>query len=200
MFVAMSLSILPCPQAGRQSRITTGPLRRAHLIRTVSVYNLSRANLARPAAELAAVYNASIYFFSELIPTHFDPADCTIRLHGDRSLLPLDYVAAAEALEGAAPRGDFCINILAAYDAFDELRGAHFRAQQQGCDIATAFDIPPVDLVIRTTAEPLLSGFLPLQCQYAELTFLATPLNELTATDIDAVIAEHRRFPQRRGR
>ncbi|MGK2902928.1 MAG: hypothetical protein ACSLE7_08650, partial [Mycobacterium sp.] len=33
LFVAMSLSILPCPQAGRQSRITTGPLRRAHLSR-----------------------------------------------------------------------------------------------------------------------------------------------------------------------
>ena len=30
-FDAMSLSILPCPQVGQQSRITTGPLRRAHL-------------------------------------------------------------------------------------------------------------------------------------------------------------------------
>jgi len=27
----MSLLILPCPNTGQQSRITTGPLRRAHL-------------------------------------------------------------------------------------------------------------------------------------------------------------------------
>lgn len=165
----------------------------------VSVYNLSRANLARPAAELAAVYDASIYFFSELMPSHFSTEECAVRLHGDRSLLPRDYVAAAEALE-TSTSGDFHINILAAYDAVDELRVAHCRALREGCDIAEAFDIPEVHLVIRTTAEPLLSGFLPLQCQYAELMFLSTPLNELTATDIDAVIAEHRHFPQRRGR
>ncbi|XCI64403.1 UDP diphosphate synthase [Mycolicibacterium parafortuitum] len=165
----------------------------------VSVYNLSRANLARPADELAAVYEASINFFSELIPAHFGTDGCAVRLHGDRSLLPCEYVAAAEALE-TSTHGEFHVNILAAYDAVDELRAAHCRAQREGCDIAATFDIPPVDLVIRTTAEPLLSGFLPLQCQYAELMFLATPLNELTATDIEAVIAEHRRFPQRRGR
>lgn len=167
-------------------------------VQTVSVYNLSRANLSRPVAELAAVYEASVYFLRELIPAHFDPDDCTVRLHGDRSLLPQHYVAAAEALE-TTTTGQFHINILAAYDAFDELRAAHRRAQNEGCDIAAAFDIPDVDLVIRTTAEPLLSGFLPMQCQYAELVFLTTPLNELTSDDIDAVVAEHRRFPQRRG-
>ncbi|MGQ9350957.1 undecaprenyl diphosphate synthase family protein [Mycolicibacterium gilvum] len=169
-------------------------------VHMVSVYNLSRANLGRPQDELAAVYNASIYFFSELIPAHFDTGECTVRLHGDRSLLPREYLEAAEALESSTGGEGFRINILAAYDAFDELRVAHGRAEREGCDIAAAFDIPAVDLVIRTTAEPLLSGFLPLQCQYAELMFLATPLNELTATDIDALIAAHRRFPQRRGR
>ena len=172
---------------------------RRNQVQRVSVYNLSRANLARPAAELDGVYDASVYFFSELVPAHFGADECTVRLHGDRSLLPDRYVAAAEALE-ANTHGDFHINILAAYDAYDELRAAHQRAQQEGCDIAAAFDIPDVDLVIRTTAEPLLSGFLPLQSQYAELLFLTTPLNELTSAHIDDLIAEHRRFPQRRGR
>jgi undecaprenyl diphosphate synthase len=55
-------------------------------------------------------------------------------------------------------------------------------------------------LIIRTTPEPLLSGFLPLQSQYAQLIFLPTPLNELTGQDIDDLIAAHRRFPQLRGR
>lgn len=169
-------------------------------VQTVSVYNLSRANLGRHDDELDAVYAASIHFFTTLIPAHFDPAVCGMRLHGDRKLLPENYVTAAQDLEIAMTGDDFRINILAAYDADDELRAAHLRAQRDGCDIRSAFDIGEVDMVIRTTAEPLLSGFLPLQSQYAQLLFLSTPLNELESGHIDELVAEYRRFPQRRGR
>ena len=43
-------------------------------------------------------------------------------------------------------------NWRAAYDAMDELRRAHARAQAEGCDISAAFDIPDVDLVIGSAA------------------------------------------------
>jgi undecaprenyl diphosphate synthase len=115
-------------------------------------------------------------------------------------MLPHNYVAAAEDLEDTMRGSDFRINILAAYDAYDELRTAHQRAQREGCDISAAFDIGNLDLVIRTTPEPLLSGFLPLQSQYAQLVFLPTPLNELHARDIDDLIDAYRHFPQLRGR
>lgn len=169
-------------------------------VQTVSVYNLSRANLARESTELDAVYSASIHFVATLIPDHFDPAACSVRLHGNRNLLPHNYLAAAQDLEGAMRGSDFRINILAAYDAYDELRTACQRAQRDGCDISAALDIGNVDLVIRTTPEPLLSGFLPLQSQYAELVFLSTPLNDLSVQDIEDLIAAHRDFPQLRGR
>lgn len=169
-------------------------------VQTVSVYNLSHANLERDCAELDAVYSATIHFFTTLVPTHFDRTACSVRLHGNRDLLPHKYLAAAQDLEDAMRGSDFRINVLAAYDAYDELREAHQRAQREGCDISAAFDIGSVDLVIRTTPEPLLSGFLPLQSQYAQLVFLTTPLNELNAQDIDDVIAAHREFPQLRGR
>jgi short-chain Z-isoprenyl diphosphate synthase len=169
-------------------------------VQTVSVYNLSRANLARHDAELEAVYTASIHFFTTLIPAHFDPATCSVRFHGNLNLLPARYLAAAHDLETAMNSGDFRINILAAYDAWDELRAAHVRAQREDCDISAAFDIGDVDMVIRTTPEPLLSGFLPMQSQYAQLIFLTTPLNELEGCHIDDLVADYRRFPQRRGR
>jgi short-chain Z-isoprenyl diphosphate synthase len=169
-------------------------------VQTVSVYNLSRANLARHDDELNAVYAATIHFFTTLIPTHFDPGACSVRLHGKRDLLPARYIAAAHELETAMTGDDFRINILAAYDARDELRAAQVRAQREGCDINAAFDIGDVDLVIRTTPESLLSGFLPMQCQYAQLVFLTTPLNDLKGSCIDDLVAEYRRFPQRRGR
>jgi undecaprenyl diphosphate synthase len=169
-------------------------------VQAVSVYNLSRANLARHCTELEPVYAASIHFFTTLIPTHFDRTKCDFRLHGDRNTLPHKYVAAAQDLEEAMSGSEFRINILAAYDAYDELRTAQHRAQREGCDISAAFDIDDVDMVIRTTPEPLLSGFLPLQSQYAQLVFLSTPLNDLTEQDIDDLIADYRRFPQLRGR
>jgi len=174
-------------------------LQRNH-VQTVTVYNLSRANLARSDAELDAVYVAANHFFTSLIPAHFDPATCSMRLHGNRKLLPEKYVAAAEGLEVAMKGDDFRINILAAYDAGDELRAAYSRAQREGCDINDAFDIGAVDLVIRTTPEPLLSGFLPLQSQYAQLIFLTTPLNEIEDRQINDLVADYRRSPQLRGR
>ena len=169
-------------------------------VQTVTVYNLSRANLARRSDELDAVYGASLHFLTTLIPDHFDHAVCSVRLHGDRNALPHKYVAAAQDLEMAMKGSDFRINILAAYDAHDELRIAYERAQREGCDISAALDIPNVDMVIRTTPEPLLSGFLPMQSQHAQLNFLPTPLNDLTDHDIDDLIAAYRRFPQLRGR
>jgi undecaprenyl diphosphate synthase len=169
-------------------------------VHTVTVYNWSRANLARRTDELDAVYAASTQFVTTLIPDHFDRAACSVRLHGDRKPLPHKYVAAVEDLEAAMTGSDFRINILAAYDAYDELRTAYQRAQREGCEIDAALDIGNVDMVVRTTPEPLLSGFLPLQSQYAQLVFLQTPLNDLTERDIDDLIAAYRQVPQLRGR
>ena len=168
-------------------------------VRTVSVYNLSRANLARSDAELTPVFDASIHFLSTLIPARFDASTCSVRLHGDRSLLPEPYLAAVRDSEEAMRGNDFRINLLAAYDAGDELRAAHLRAQQEDCDIAAAFDISDVDMIIRTSPEQLLSGFLPIQSQYAMLFFLSTALNDLDEQDIDELIADYRRLPQLRG-
>ena len=168
-------------------------------VQTVSVYNLSLANMGRSDAELAAVYAASIHFLSTLIPANFDPAVCSVRLHGDRHLLPERYLAAAHDAETAMTGADFRINILAAYDSRNELRAAFKRAEDDGCDISDALEVGEVDLVIRTTPQRLLSGFLPLQSQYAQLVFLTTPLNDLTVRDIDDIIAEYRCSPQLHG-
>ncbi|MCV7421470.1 undecaprenyl diphosphate synthase family protein [Mycobacterium yunnanensis] len=169
-------------------------------VRTVTVYNLSRANLARRDEELEAVYAASVQFFTTLIPARFDPAVCAVRLHGDRALLPENYLTAALDAENAFNGQDFTINMLAAYDARDELRNAFVKAKSLGCDVNDAFDIGEVDLVIRTSPEPLLSGFLPMQCQYAQLRFLATPLIDLQDQQLDELVADYRRTPQLHGK
>jgi undecaprenyl diphosphate synthase len=169
-------------------------------VRTVSVFGLSRANLARRSEELRPIYQAAIHLCVSALPEKIDPATCTVHLIGDRTSLPDKLLRALENLESAMHGGDFTINILGAYNAFDELRLAHDRANATGDDIAAALEVGEVDLVIRTSPESLLSGFLPLQCQYAELCFLDTPLNDLEISDIDEIIASFRRLPQLRGR
>ena len=99
-------------------------------VQTVSVYNLSRANLARPDNQLDAVYAASLHFLTTLVPDNFDGAVCSFALHGDRSLLPDKYVAAARDLESTLTGDEFRINLLAAYDANDELHAAYSKAQR----------------------------------------------------------------------
>jgi undecaprenyl diphosphate synthase len=168
-------------------------------VKTVSVYNLSRGNLLRRDDELEAVYAASIQFFSTMIPARFDPAVCSVRLHGDRSSLPERYLEAARGAESAMNGEGFTINILAAYDAYEEVQKAHVKAQELGCDINDAFDIGHVEMVIRTSPEQLLSGFLPMQCQYAHLLFLTTPLIEREDEQIEHIVTNYRRFPQLHG-
>jgi undecaprenyl diphosphate synthase len=168
-------------------------------VKTVSVYNLSRGNLSRRDDELEAVYAASIEFFTTMIPARFDPAACTVRLHGDRSSLPEHYLEAARGAESAMNGEGFTINILAAYDGYEEMQNAYVKAKELGCDIQDAYDIAHVEMVIRTSPEQLLSGFLPMQCQYAHLLFLKKPLIELEDDDINYIVANYRRFPQLHG-
>jgi undecaprenyl diphosphate synthase len=169
-------------------------------VRTVSLFGLSRVNLGRRPEELLPIYQAAIHLCVSALPEKIDPATCTVHLIGDRTSLPEKLLSGLENLESAMHSGDFTINLLGAYDAFDELRRAHDRANATGGDIAAALEVSEVDLVIRTSPESLLSGFLPLQCQYAELHFLQTPLNELETSEIDEIIATFRRLPQLRGR
>ncbi len=52
-------------------------------------------------------------------------------------------------------------------------------------------DIPDPDLVIRTSGEMRLSGFMPWQTEYSELIFSPKLWPDFTAHDLDACIAEY---------
>lgn len=59
-------------------------------------------------------------------------------------------------------------------------------------------EIPDVDMVVRTSGEQRLSGFMLWRASYAELLFLNKNFPDMTAADLDQVVAEfqkrHRRF------
>lgn len=59
-------------------------------------------------------------------------------------------------------------------------------------------DVPPIDLLVRTSGEQRLSGFMLWRAAYAELYFTDTMWPDFTPSDLDGALAEyqsrHRRF------
>jgi undecaprenyl diphosphate synthase len=59
-------------------------------------------------------------------------------------------------------------------------------------------EVPPVDVIVRTSGEKRLSNFMLWRAAYSELIFLDKMWPEMTKEDVDAIIEEytrrHRRF------
>jgi undecaprenyl diphosphate synthase len=60
-------------------------------------------------------------------------------------------------------------------------------------------DLPDVDLLVRTSGEKRLSGFLPMEACYAELVFVDVLWPDFTAADFDECVAEYRHRERRFG-
>jgi len=60
-------------------------------------------------------------------------------------------------------------------------------------------DVPDPDMIVRTSGEERLSGFLPWQSVYSELYFPAWYMPEFTTEKLDEVIEEYRKRKRRFG-
>jgi undecaprenyl pyrophosphate synthase len=60
-------------------------------------------------------------------------------------------------------------------------------------------DVPPCDLIVRTSGEQRLSNFMLWRSAYSELLFLDKPWPDMTHADVDALLAEYARRQRRFG-
>lgn len=60
-------------------------------------------------------------------------------------------------------------------------------------------DIPPVDLIVRTSGEQRLSNFMLWRAAYSELLFLDKPWPDMTKDDIHAILDEYSKRQRRFG-
>ncbi len=159
-------------------------------IPAVTCWLLSKENLERPDEELLPYY-AVLQELFEAIPDSLGGHGIGVRFIGSLDLLPPDLVASAKRLEERMPDGERRLTIALAYGgrqeivdavkdlvgtlADDGLSGAeiaeHIDARGIGSNLYTA-DLPDPDLVIRTSGEARLSGFLLWQSAYAEYAFV----------------------------
>lgn len=157
-------------------------------IPAVTCWLLSKENLARPDEELLPYYEVLMELFEE-IPNALTDHDVGVRFVGSLDLLPADLRAAAKRLEERMPNGDRRVTIALAYggrqEIVDAVKDLVAKLATDGADdiadlidadgiasnLYTA-DLPDPDLVIRTSGEARLSGFLLWQSAYSEYAFV----------------------------
>ncbi len=156
-------------------------------IKTLTVWALSTENIRnRSKSELAALYKVYINVANDpKILETLRKNGAKVIIVGNLSVLPVKVIKAFRHLENKTKTyKDFTINLLVGYGGRDDLLYA-FRKLCSGVmnrslvsvdeefirqHIRTAA-IPDVDLIIRTSGEMRLSGFLPIQSSYSELYF-----------------------------
>ena len=185
-------------------------------IPAVTCWLLSTENLSRPAEELDPYYDVLIDLFSD-IPEKIKGHDVAVRFVGSLDLLPQRLADAAKQLEAECDQGSRRVTIALAYggrqeivDATRELIGrladegvsAQDMADRIDAEMLGSYmyspDLPDPDLVIRTSGETRLSGFLLWQAAYAELSFVDVYGPEFRRVDFLRALRDfthsHRRY------
>lgn len=159
-------------------------------ISAVTCWLLSKENLHRPAEELDPYFDVLIELFDR-IPASLEGTSVAVRFIGSLDLLPTRLQEAAKRLQDACPEGERKLTIALAYagrqeivDATRELVAKLLADSDDPQEIIGkidaealarhmyAADLPDPDLVIRTSGEARLSGFLLWQSAYAEYSFV----------------------------
>ncbi|MEN8039924.1 MAG: polyprenyl diphosphate synthase [Actinomycetota bacterium] len=159
-------------------------------IPAVTCWLLSTENLERPDEELIPYYDVLIELFDR-IPLTPAGQDVTVRFIGSIDLLPTNIQDAIKRLQEACATGSRRVTIALAYggrqeivDGVRELLGKLAAEGVPSSEMAThidrdsisaqmyASDLPDPDLVLRTSGEARLSGFLLWQAAYAEYSFV----------------------------
>jgi undecaprenyl diphosphate synthase len=155
-------------------------------IEALSLYAFSTENWARSKEEVGALMGLLLKYFESEID-ELDEKNVCIRILGDIDGLPeAQREAVQKAMDRTCNNEGLKLNIALNYGGHAEiLRAAQSLAQKVAAgefavgeitkemfeDELYTHDLPPVDLLIRTSGEKRTSNFLPWQTAYAEMVF-----------------------------
>src|SRR5205823_622080 len=139
---------------------------------------LSTDNLSRPREELVPLLGVLGELF-ERLPNRARQLDCSVRVIGDLDRLPAKLAAQATAAVASAGRGTWQVTVALAYggrqEIVDACRALVEELVERGvpaAELAGAIDdpglathlyqpdMPDPDIIIRTSGETRISGFL----------------------------------------
>lgn len=160
-------------------------------VELVTVYLLSTENLGRESTELQLLFDIIVDVVKELAAPGLN---CRIRLVGHLDLLPHDVAERLrKGAEGTENNSGVAVNVAVGYGGRQEIVDAVQAFVREESEAGTEIDQladrvtvesisghlytsgqPDPDLVIRTSGEQRLSGFLLWQAAYSEIWFTDT--------------------------
>ena len=161
-------------------------------VRYLTLWGFSTENWKREAEERKVLFALLVRGIEQFREESASNRICFRHL-GRKDRLPRALTEALGALERETQQyHDFHVQLCLDYGGSDELIRAVNALLREGIkevDEAALLQhldsaaLPPVDLIIRTSGEHRLSGFMPLQSAYAELYFAAVHFPDFTAAE-----------------
>jgi undecaprenyl diphosphate synthase len=174
-------------------------------------YTFSTENWNRSPEEVSYLFNL-IREFAEREVAHFHSEDFRLHFVGDLSRFPKDLQEALrKAEEKTAKNEGHHIYLALNYGGRQEILSAVRALLAEGADpkdITEEYfakhlqtgDMPDPDLIIRTSGEMRLSGFLPWQAVYSELFFTETLWPDFTKEEFEKILEEFSARERRHGK
>ncbi|WP_170002952.1 polyprenyl diphosphate synthase [Pseudopontixanthobacter vadosimaris] len=146
-------------------------------IECLTLYAFSSENWKRPEDEVSDLMQLMRRFIRSDLP-EFVANDVRLKIIGDYKALAPDIVEMLENALERTSKGSHVLAVALNYGSQQEIARAATAAAAAGeinaetiaAHLDTA-DLPPLDLLIRTSGEVRLSNFLLWQCAYAEMIF-----------------------------
>ena len=175
-------------------------------LEALTLYAFSSENWKRPEEEVSDLMGLMKRFIISDID-EFAANDVRLKIVGNWRALAPDVVALIEdALARTAGNKRTTLAVALNYGAQDEIVRAARAAAGEGAITAEAIeahldtaDLPPLDLIIRTSGEVRLSNFLLWQAAYAELYFTDRLWPDFAPADLAAALDQFARRERRFG-
>ena len=161
----------------------------------LTLYAFSSENWKRPEDEVSDLMGLMRRFIKTDLPD-FVANDVRLKILGDYSAMPGDIVDQLEDALAQTAGGSKTLAVALNYGSQQEIARAAARAAAQGevtveaiaANLYTA-DLPPLDLLIRTSGEIRLSNFLLWQSAYAEMWFTEVLWPDFTPAHLEEALA-----------
>ena len=173
-------------------------------VECLTLYAFSSENWKRPEDEVSDLMNMLRKFIKSDLP-EFIENGISLKIMGDWRALAPDIVAQLEDAVMRTAEGSRTLAIALNYGSHQEIARAAALAASEGDVTPQAIErhlftanLPPLDLLIRTSGEVRLSNFLLWQAAYAEMLFLDVLWPDFTpehlADALEGFSSRERRF------
>jgi undecaprenyl diphosphate synthase len=175
-------------------------------LEALTLYAFSTENWRRPEDEVSALMGLlKRYIVADL--DEFVANGVRLKIIGNYKALSPDIVDLLdEALARTEQNRGTTLAIALNYGSQDEIARAAAAAAREGAVTVEAIaahldtaDLPPLDLLIRTSGEVRLSNFLLWQAAYAEMVFSEVLWPDFTPAHLEAALAEFANRERRYG-